>query len=279
MRRVENQYRGVNAHLHSYLQQKQEWSVFHGDHITHLREAVQAQLPDGYFAVSERSLQIARDDLLTITSSRTIPDVGVYRHGESATTSTEAIQLPVEIPLIDTIDEPENVTGVAIYRAEGGVLGDLVTQIELLSPANKPPGSHYRQYLVKRAETLQNGVNLVELDYLHERRSPIAIIPDYTRQQPGAYPYLICISRPYPTLEEGKMGVIGFRVDDPLPTISIPLDADKNTLLDLGGVYHHTYQSNPVYGLVFVDYSQPPLNLSAYDAEDQRRIQAMMARV
>jgi hypothetical protein len=78
-----NQYRGLNAHLNSILQVRNDWSMFHGSHITHLREALQARFsPDsGYFAVTEKSLQIARDDLITgnITTRTMIPNLDFVR--------------------------------------------------------------------------------------------------------------------------------------------------------------------------------------------------------
>jgi hypothetical protein len=50
--------------------------------------------------------------------------------------------------------------------------GDVVTRLELLSPANKPGYAAYHAYRQKRIETLLTGVPLVEIDYLHET-SPI----------------------------------------------------------------------------------------------------------
>lgn len=41
---LKNQYRGINAHLHSQLQAEPEkWDIFHQNHITHLAEALQNQ--------------------------------------------------------------------------------------------------------------------------------------------------------------------------------------------------------------------------------------------
>ena len=78
------------------------------------------------------------------------------------------------------MEEEETLTGLVIYQAgEGSVLGRPITRIELLSPANKPPGSHHEQYMVKRLETLKSGLRLVELDYLHESHPVIQALPSY----------------------------------------------------------------------------------------------------
>jgi hypothetical protein len=112
--------------------------------------------------------------------------------GEGLGAATAAVAPPgTTLSILDTLSEPEQVTAVAVYcsRQSSGDLGELVTRIELLSPANKPPGSYFRQYLAKREETVLSGVNLVEIDYLHQRRSPLALIPDYTRREANSYPY------------------------------------------------------------------------------------------
>ncbi len=282
----ENQYSGVNAHLHSYLQQHNDWSIFHGEHISDLRRALQNLLPpeSGYFAVSEKSLQIIRDDLTTgrLSSSRTIPDIGVYKTANwgnvMATPAMNPAAPGATVPIIDTLSEPENVTSVLIYRQSNDedVIGIPVTRIELLSPANKPPGSHYRQYLAKRDETLQSGINLVEIDYLHEQRSAIGILPNYVQRDPKSYPYVLLVNTPYPSISDGETAIFGFRVDDPIPTISIPLQGNDQVSLDLNLVYNQTFLSNLVYGLRIVDYEKLPEHFESYDDEDQQRIQNRM---
>ena len=62
-----------------------------------------------------------------------------------------------------------------------------ITRIELLSPANKFGGSHAAIYLMNRQRTLEAGINMVELDYLHETRSPIQAIPDYTKRESESF--------------------------------------------------------------------------------------------
>jgi Protein of unknown function (DUF4058) len=286
----ENQYSGVNAHFHSYLQQHNDWSIFHGEHISDLRRALQNLLPpeSGYFAVSEKSLQIIRDDLATgrLSSSRTIPDIGVYKTsdwgGVMTVPSTNPAAPGATVPIIDTLSEPENVTSVLIYRQnneEIDVIGTPVTRIELLSPANKPPGSHYRQYIAKRDETLQSGINLIEIDYLHEQRSAIGILPNYPQHDPHSYPYVILVNIPYPSLSDGQTSIFGFRVDDPIPVISVPLFGDDRVSLDLNHVYNQTFASNLVYGLRIVDYEKLPEHFESYDDEDQQRIQRRMNTV
>jgi hypothetical protein len=61
IRALKNQYLGINAHLHSLLQNEGGWDSFHGLHIGDLTKTLQAQLlPMGYEARLKRSLQIRR---------------------------------------------------------------------------------------------------------------------------------------------------------------------------------------------------------------------------
>lgn len=63
IRSIRNQYRGINAHLHSYWQAMGGWSSFHGNHIADLLRALRAALrPMGYTADLESSLQVRRLD-------------------------------------------------------------------------------------------------------------------------------------------------------------------------------------------------------------------------
>lgn len=280
----ENLYAGINAHLHSYFQQRGDWEIFHSEHLNDLSRALQDLLPpeSGYLAVPERSLQITRYDLATgdVTERNTKPDVSIYQT-ETLTRipHQSAAAIPaMTIPLTETISETEYIPAVMIYKAEDDeIYGMPITRIELLSPANKPPGSHYQQYLTKRDDTLLSKINLVELDYLHERRSHLKILPNYVRREPKSSPYTILVSRPFPSPEEGATEIYPFHVDDPIPTISIPLMGADSVTLDFNRVYQHTFQSNFVYGLRIVDYEKLPEDFETYAVEDQARIRNKMA--
>src|SRR5690606_31840147 len=112
----------------------------------------------------------------------------------------------------------EELNSIMIYHAKGG---KPITRIELLSPANKPQGSHYGTYLVKRDETLRAGLRLIEMDYLHETRPILPGIPSYADGEQDAFPYHIIVSDPRPTFHEGKVNVYSFGVMDALPVIDI----------------------------------------------------------
>lgn len=152
-------------------------------------------------------------------------------------------------------------------------LGRVVARIELLSPSNKLGGQDYSAYEGKRFEALQSGVTLVEIDYLHEA-TLLPTLPVYP-DDPDAYPYLIIVSDPRPTWDEGKVAIYGVRVDERLPTITIPLLGNEQVALDLDAVYQNTFASRRYHNLV--DYARDPLRFERYSADDQRRIRERIA--
>lgn len=286
--RVQNLYPGINPHLNSALQgEGGGWESFHAKHVADLAEHLDAILPVGYYAILEKSMQIGTFDRDTTEplapSARTIPDVSVYREyaASGAATSTPPIQSPTLVfPLpITSPDEPEDITAVAIYEiVEGRVPGRPVTRIELLSPANKPGHTHYASYIQKRRETLESGLCLVEIDYLHETRPILDVIPSYKHRQTNASPYYILVSDPRPTFAEGNTAYFAFGLQDALPIFALPLVGQETTSVDLGAVYTHTFVASR-FVQAMTHYDQEPERFHLYSSEDQTFIRQRMVEI
>lgn len=279
-----NQYQGVNAHLHSYFQSKGGWSSFHTNHIADLARAINAILPPGYLVDVEQSLQIREfhpdtgerirkpePDITIYDTERKQPRQGNRPPGGAVATVIQPVAETLEL------DEDQYYPAVVVYQTEDdATLGSAVTRIELLSPSNKA-GDGYLQYREKRAAALKSGVRLVEIDYLHESRSPVKNLPLYP-QQPNSFAYNITVSDPIPSLERGLAETYGFGVDDPIPTIAIPLADDDLVLVDFGAVYNQTFESLTAYSRR-VDYAELPEHFHTYSPADQARIRARMQAV
>jgi hypothetical protein len=282
IRTRENQYRGVNAHLHSFLQNEPGgwWVVFHTAHIALLRTAIDLLLPAGYYVLSEKSLQIRGEDLPEGKLSRPRPDVSIFSSGQNQLTGTFIADSPfVTVSALETLSEEDELQSVVIYRVEEEGKLVPVTRIELLSPSNKPPYGEFRQYLNKRDETIRSEINLVEIDYLHQTPSPLWIIPDYTRNYPDSYPYTIAVTDVRESLQQGLTYVYVTNADQLLPTITVPLLNADAVGLNLGSVYDQTFRENRFYGEIAVDYEALPMNFDSYSEDDQARIRAVMERV
>jgi hypothetical protein len=152
------------------------------------------------------------------------------------------------------------------------------------SPSNKPGGQDAAYYQDKRHKLLQSGLVFVELDYLHESPPTFDRIPRYGGRdrtyppEPGSNPYRIVVLDPRPGLIEGQAYPGQFGVDEPMPTMKVPLNADDVLTFDFDAPYQRTYEEL-LYGLELVDYSQLPLNFDRYSPEDRARIAARMLAV
>lgn len=269
-----NLYPGVNAHLNSYLQ-TESWESFHAEHIIDIRRVIAASLPDGYYARAEKSLQISEYEAdMRLRSTRIKPDVAVYRTQTSelgALGGSSAATPAYTVPLLAPFDLQKRPTGVTIYRAEPDKLpGTPVTHLELLSPANKPGSAYFERYAEKRYETVRSGLNLVEVDYLHQTAPVAPKLPTYPQDQ-NSFPYMILLSRPEPL----QTAVYGVGVLDPLPTVHVPLSGADAVVVDFGTTYNRTYDSLDIPMLV-VDYDTAPAAFEKFSEADQQLIQAYL---
>jgi hypothetical protein len=174
--------------------------------------------------------------------------------------------------------ETENPYGsIAIYR-QGDNQREPIVWVELLSPANKSNGFDREEYMSNRYLTLQEGIVLVELDFLHESHPLFASIPDYSSHADQSHPYRIVLLDPRDDFQHDRSVCAEFDVDEPLPTIVIPLDGPDVLEFDFNAAYQRTY-TGTLYGPEFVDYSQLPLNFDRYSPADQTRIACRMLSV
>ena len=282
-----NQYRGINAHLHSYWQAAGGWSRFHTNHITDLMRTLRPLLlPLGYTADVEPSIQIRRiDDPGTVQfpeSDVTIYDLNPLRAATPRPLSSGTAELVLSIPdaLFGQPLSDREYSAVAIYPQRAGQpRGEPVVWIELLSPSNKPGGRDAQTYFDKRLMILQSGITFVELDYLHESRSTLRGIPAYDwLHHEDTHAYRITVIDPTPDWEQGAARIRAFDVDAPIPEMSIPLSDSDQLVFDFGLPYTKTYEET-LYGLQLVDYSQLPAHFDRYHQADQTRIARRMTAV
>ncbi|MDB5350606.1 MAG: hypothetical protein JWN86_1853 [Planctomycetota bacterium] len=210
------------------------WRDFHATFIATCRDAINDLLPDRYVArIDERFrvVEVPRD------RGRTrYPDVAIVRTGtgavyEAAVAGVAVLDLePVMVRLTRTVQEEIRETRIEIRREPDW---ELVTSIELLSPANKEePG--FSAYLAKRADVIAQPVHLVELDLLiGGRRLPMdAPLP------PGDYYALVSRAEQRPASD-----VFAWSVRRALPVIPIPLSRpDPDLLLNLAAIFATTFR-------------------------------------
>jgi hypothetical protein len=284
---VRNLYRGINAHLQSYYQTEGNW---HGFHTKHIGDMIAGLMPgllaQGYTAGIEESLQLRWEgDKIW----RPRADIAIFRPGPARMDQEQqgGVATAVVADVVLTADLPEVLPpqpdyapfrAAVIYEWEAQVSrrGEPVAWIELLSPANKPGGSHALQYQQKRYELLQQGLVFVEVDYLHESSPTFETLPDYRTRpdKPGdakARAYRIIVVDPRPQYVQGKVTVYQFDVDASVPTVTIPLKGEDRINFNFGEPYNKTF-TELLLGLQHVDYSQLPAQFAHYSYADRRRI-------
>lgn len=285
-----NQYLGINPHYNSYLQHEPGgWPTFHGHYVVRIADLLDELLPTGYFTRAERSLQITAPP----ESFFQRPDVTVYKDlaSPSAPSIISAVAVPTfAVEALKVMPEPEaDLMAVVVYRVLQDGTHRPVTRMELFSPSNKPPHAGVQEYLTRRIKVLESGVNLVEIDFLHESQSPFLTVPsfrrtktlaDYSQQETNAYPYYIAVTPIHPEPPEIHVQTYFYccHVDDPLPIIAIPLLADQKMSFDFGRAYDEAFERQRFTGMVS-DYSQRPIGFESYTPIDRARIERRMQAV
>jgi hypothetical protein len=275
-----NPYHGINAHYQSLLQNiPGGWRPFHSKYVVLIANTLNQTLPAGYFALEEQSIQIQ----IPPEVLRTVrPDISIYRSlsptsGLSSASTT--ITPTLEVSASEAVPPEEDyLTAIHIYHTSAKQADQLVTSIEILSPTNKVAPE---PYLEMRAKTLYNGVRMVEVDYLHETPNLFRhIVPDYSKQEEGAYPYAIVITDPTPIPDKpsGVTRFYAFHVEDTIPVLPIPLLDGESVTLNFGEVYNQAY-ANDRRAHLKIDYAEEPIHLDRYTPADQQRIRERMEAI
>ena len=228
-----------------YLEDRTLWPDVHSSLIAYIREAIQPQIRPSYVARIGERIELAE------IRKGYVPDVMVVRLvREPAATLGQAGVLVADEPLtIGVLDEERRVPYIEIIYRE---TGDVITLIEVLSPANKS-GDGRERYLQKQADLLASQVNLVEIDLLGSGCST-TLARTIESTQPADWRYVVSVSRGH---RRNQIEVYGFPLKDRLPRCRIPLrPADPDAVLDLPAVFARCYDVGG-YDLL-VDYAQPP---------------------
>ena len=232
---------------------------FHDGFIAYLRESLQSRLPPPYIAALGRRAWIEVSERFIDSDVQVVrpgipPTEGGAAAGVAILTPPRAEPLVVHVPH-DEMREPF----VEVYSGRGADRR-LVTCIELLSLSNKTPGEHGRDlYLRKQREILDSKVHLVEIDLLRAGEHTTAVPRHRLAKVAGEFEYHVSIHH-FDNLED--YFVYPVRLNQPLPTISIPLlPGDAPLPLDLQAVFLRTYDAGPYRREI--DYKQdtpdPPL--------------------
>lgn len=222
-----------------------EWPSVHSNLIEEMARQLAPQLLPRYVVRSVRRFVMDVPMDLSIMPQTAVPDIGVLSTREPAPVYSGerlAVSPPLQIPTV--IPEKVPITSLEIRDVAER---ELITAIELLSPANKR-GEGYREYNEKRGRILQSQAHLLEIDLLRKGRRP-------PMQRPlPEMPYFVFLSR----VEKRPItDVWPIQLNEPLPTIPVPLmPEDDDVTIDLQAALATIYDMFG-YGYL-IDYTRPP---------------------
>jgi hypothetical protein len=246
-----------------YLEDPARWPDVHQRLITYLADALQPQVRPRYHArMGERVyiLQPPRamypDVVLTQRPIQEPASVGLAEETSEATLTEENAVTPIILTLPPVeCREPF----VEIVHTAGD---EVVTVIEVLSPANKAPGEGHRLYRRKQQEIVDSPAHLMEIDLLAQGLLTVAISEEGRASLPS-HRYLVSVQR---APERYRFEVYPIPLQRSLPRVRVPLrEPDPDVKLDLQAAFTRCYDNGGYAD--FVDYQQPPpVSLSPEEA-------------
>ncbi len=234
--------------MNPYLEHPAFWHDFHGVFVTLMRLELAVQLRDRF--------QVRMDDNVYVhelagEERRLLGRPDVFLTPTESSSTIAAIRAELLAPAEGTVP-----VGIDLLRERFIEIRDkqqerLVTVIELLSPANKCLGPDREQYLSKRRQHLASAVNLIEIDLLRGgERMPVTGLP--------ACSYCVVVS---PGPLRPKAGLWPIQLDDPLPRIPVPLDAqDAPAQLDLQSIFQRSFDEGAYGRELYRQQLEPPLS-------------------
>ncbi len=227
-----------------YLENPDHWPDVHTRWIAELGNVLSERLRPRYVvAVEERTYLQQAVELVLIGA----PDVAVAPQASAPGGSPRAVA-NAPMPQTVTVPLPDEITERCLEVRDVGT-GEVVTVIELLSPANKRPGKGRRLYLRKRLAVLGTATHLVEIDLLRAGRRP----PTGPEAPPGGYAILVSRSPRRP-----KADLYPFGVRETIPAFPLPLrTGEEEPTVELKSILDTVY-ARAGYDLR-VDYGRGPI--------------------
>jgi len=232
--------------MNPYLEQDDVWHDFHDSFLPLARDLLNAQVGADYIVKIDEHVYIhdLAEDQRTLLGRA---DVAVAELSSStpshAAVGVLAAPVKVRLPVVDI--ERECFLEIRDRRNR-----QLVTVLELLSPANKTPGRDRDQYINKRNQLLATTVHLVEIDLLRGGpRMPFDNLP--------ACDYYAMVSR-VEQRHDAELWPLTLR--DRLPEIPIPLrKPDADLRLNLQEVLDRIYDKAGYAKFIYEGAPVPPL--------------------
>lgn len=235
-------------HFHAPLSDERAWEAFHAAWAGTLVEDLNTRLPANYFAEqhthSGAGVEIDLATWESQTDASFSPGIGASTSGTTAVLEPVVWAPPVPVRTIPAVfsDDVE----IKVFSTSSGPR--LVAAIELISPRNKDRPEARQAFAIKCVSYLHQGVSLIIVDIVTERRTSLhQLIMDLLPQSGGAL--LPADARLYavahrPVRREGveQIDLWGSRLEvgQPLPTLPLAFSGEFCLPIDLESSYQTT---------------------------------------
>ena len=217
-----------------YLEKPSLWPGVHSRLIVAIADELTPLLePKYYVAIEERTYNVVPEQLTFVSR----PDVAVVQPAKPANGQGRVLAMPsgvpttepviVELPLLEEVTER--------YLEIRDNQDEVVTALEILSPANKRSGDGRQQYERKRLQVLDTLTHLIEIDLLRGGE-PMTMSGGNID---GRSDYRILISR---AELRPRAVLLPFGLRQPIPGFYLPLrPGDQEPVMDVNRILHSLY--------------------------------------
>lgn len=228
-----------------WLERPDLWPDVHMSLIVEIRNHLADRLDPRYIVRADVRTYVAMPEELVLVGR---PDVAVVRGDADAPEAEPALPAGIPAPQVVTLPTPEDITEHYL-EVRSVETEEVVTVIEVISPANKLTGSGRKAYEEKRTEVLRTQTNLVEIDLLRAGK-PLPAFPEGGRR---GYRILVARGRRRP-----RGDLWSFGVKDRIPPFPLPLRrGEAEPEVDLKPLIDHVYDQARYARSV--DYARDPV--------------------
>jgi hypothetical protein len=236
-------------HFHPPLSKQRHWDSFHGAWAEAIaRHLNEEQLPDHFYA--EARVKVG---------SRVEIDVATHEEANGQAQAVEDGGVAVWAPSKPSASAALDFAGLDLF--EVNILNDeegpkIVAAIELVSPANKDRPANRRAFAVKCASYLQEGISVIMVDVVTERRgnlhADLLELLKVTIAAPGQTDgdLYAAAFRPLLGAEQTRLDVWAesLAIGTPLPTLPLWLSAELALPLNLEETYRSACTARRIQG-------------------------------
>jgi Protein of unknown function (DUF4058) len=230
----------LRDHFHPPLSTERRWESFHAAWLGSLADALNRDLPPGYFA-EEQTHAGASVEIDVGTFEGDAARTGVPVNGSVATLPAQVWSPPQAAFTLPAIfaDDFE----VRVIDARSGPR--LVAAIELVSPGNKDRADARRAFVTKCASYLHQGIHVLVIDIVTERHANLhnalldMLQAPPTLRQPDAVQLYATAYRPLRRQEREEIDVWpeALAVEAALPVLPLALSGEYCLPIDLEATY------------------------------------------